>query len=110
MSRHTLSSTARRSYWLGRYLERADSTARLVAENGNLLMDLPKRLPAGWLPLVNITGSVELFNQIYLEPIERNVTRCLATSCIRGRSPTRSRRYNERKSHRSKDFQLAFTK
>ena len=77
MSRHTLSSTARRSYWLGRYLERADSTARLVAENGNLLMDLPKRLPAGWQPLVNITGSVELFNQIYREPIERNVTRFL---------------------------------
>jgi uncharacterized alpha-E superfamily protein len=77
VSRHTLSSTARRSYWLGRYLERADSTARLVAENGNLLMDLPKRLPLGWQPLINITGSVELFNASFREPSERNVTRFL---------------------------------
>lgn len=77
MSRHTLSSTARRSYWLGRYLERADSTARLVAENGNLLLDLPKRLPLAWQPLVNITGSATLFKKIYREPNERNVTRFL---------------------------------
>ena len=42
---HTLSSTATRSYWLGRYLERAESTARLISVQANLLMDLPKRLP-----------------------------------------------------------------
>jgi uncharacterized alpha-E superfamily protein len=77
VSRHTLSSTAKRSYWLGRYLERAESTARLVAENGNLLLDLPKRLPLAWQPLVNITGSATLFNEIYREPNERNVTRFL---------------------------------
>jgi len=77
VSRHTLSSTAKRSYWLGRYLERAESTARLIAENGNLLMDLPIRLPLGWQALVNITGSVALFNEFYPEPNERNVTRFL---------------------------------
>ncbi len=77
MSRHTLSSTAKRSYWLGRYLERADSTARMVAENGNLLLDLPKRLPLAWQPLVNITGSATLFNEISREPNERSVTRFL---------------------------------
>lgn len=75
MSLHTLSSTAKRSYWLGRYLERAESTARLVAENGNLLLDLPKRLPLGWQPLINITGSVALFDDHYNDPGERNVTR-----------------------------------
>jgi len=77
VSGHTLSSTAKRSYWLGRYLERADSTARLVAENGNLLMDLPKRLPLGWQPLVNITGSTELFSGLFGDPSERNVCRFL---------------------------------
>ena len=75
MSLHTLSSTAKRSYWLGRYLERAEGTARLVAENGSLLMDLPKRLPLGWQPLVNITGSDTLFDELYSEPTERNVVR-----------------------------------
>ncbi len=43
----TLSSTATRSYWLGRYLERTESTARLVMVNGRLLYDLPRRLPLG---------------------------------------------------------------
>ena len=73
----TLSSTATRSYWLGRYLERAESTARLVMVNGRLLYDLPRRLPLGWQPLVDITGGAELFAQLYTEPSEKNVTRFL---------------------------------
>jgi uncharacterized alpha-E superfamily protein len=75
VSLHTLSSTAKRSYWLGRYLERAESTARLLTENGNLLLDLPKRLPMGWQSLINITGSDATFDEIYREPSERNVAR-----------------------------------
>ena len=74
---HTLSSTAQRAYWLGRYLERAESTARLVNVNARLLYDLPKRLPLGWQPLVNITGSEELFAEHYDEPNEKNVSRFL---------------------------------
>ncbi len=74
---HTLSSTAARAYWLGRYLERAESTARLVNVNGRLLYDLPKRLPLGWAHLVEITGSKELFAELYDEPDERSVARYL---------------------------------
>ena len=73
----TLSSTATRSYWLGRYLERAESTARLVMVNGRLLYDLPRRLPLGWQPLVDITGGPELFAELYAESSEKNVTRFL---------------------------------
>ncbi len=29
-------------YWLARYLERAENTARLVSVNTNLLLDLPR--------------------------------------------------------------------
>jgi len=72
-----LSSTAERSYWLGRYLERADSTARLVMVNGRLLYDLPRRLPMGWQGLVNIMGTPELFDERYSEPTEKNVSRYL---------------------------------
>ena len=74
---HTLSSTAQRAYWLGRYLERAESTARLVSVNARLFYDLPKRLPLGWQPLVVITGNQDVFNEFYDEPSEKNVTRFL---------------------------------
>ena len=72
-----LSSIAERSYWLGRYLERADSTARLVMVNGRLLYDLPKRLPLGWQGLVEIMGSSSRFDELYDEPTEKNVSRYL---------------------------------
>jgi uncharacterized alpha-E superfamily protein len=67
MTDRTLSSTAFRTYWLGRYLERAGSTARLVSVNANLLIDLPTRVPLGWLPLVDILAVDEEFSSIYHE-------------------------------------------
>ena len=36
-----LSRVAERLYWFGRYLERAESTARLLSVYTNLLLDLP---------------------------------------------------------------------
>ncbi|MFU8813902.1 MAG: alpha-E domain-containing protein [Pseudomonadales bacterium] len=77
MSGHTLSSTAQRSYWLGRYLERCETSARLVTVHANLLIDLPRRIPLGWRPLVTITGSAELYDELYGETAERNVCRFL---------------------------------
>jgi len=77
MTAHTLSSTAERAYWLGRYLERAETTARLISVHTNLLMDLPKRIPLGWRPLVEITGSLLKFEELFDEVSERNVCRFL---------------------------------
>lgn len=68
MSSTTLSSTAYRTYWLGRYLERADSTARLVQVNANLMIDLPVRLPLGWYPLVEILAQEDAFEELYDQP------------------------------------------
>ncbi len=76
-SNRILSSTAERAYWLGRYLERADSTARMVRVNSRLLYDLPKRLPLAWQGLVNTTGTRELFDELFDEPSEKNVSRYL---------------------------------
>lgn len=77
MSGLTLSSTAERIYWLGRYLERSETTARLVIVHANLLIDMPKRLPLGWRPLVEITGSASEFAERYDEMNEKTVCRFL---------------------------------
>jgi uncharacterized alpha-E superfamily protein len=44
-------------YWLSRYLERAENTARIIGVNTNLLLDLPRGIAPGWLPLVDISGN-----------------------------------------------------
>lgn len=77
MTAHTLSSTASRSYWLGRYLERTETSARLVTVHANLLIDLPRRMPLGWRPLVAITGSAPLYDEHFEDSAERNVCRFL---------------------------------
>lgn len=83
-----LSSVAERVYWLGRYVERAEDTARMILVNTNLLLDLPRSCDVGWFPLVAITGNAESFRRAYQEASERNVIRFLVTdstnnaSCI----------------------------
>jgi uncharacterized alpha-E superfamily protein len=76
MTDRTLSSNASRTYWLGRYLERAGSTARLISVNANLLIDLPVRLPLGWLPLISILGQTEQYEELY-EDVTRPSKRAL---------------------------------
>jgi uncharacterized alpha-E superfamily protein len=57
-----LSRVVENVYWLARYLERAENTARLISVNANLLLDLPAGYAPGWLPLVDISGSRALFD------------------------------------------------
>ena len=68
-----LSRVAERVYWMGRYIERAESTARLVNAYTNQILDLPK----GVDPLVDITGSNELFESHYQNYDERNTVKFL---------------------------------
>lgn len=72
-----LSRVAERIYWLGRYLERAENTARLLTVYSNLLLDLPRGAKVGWHTLVEITGSQEEFNEKYTVIDERSVNRFL---------------------------------
>ncbi|AOV16287.1 hypothetical protein BJI67_03660 [Acidihalobacter aeolianus] len=72
-----LSRVAERIYWMGRYLERAENTARLINVNTLLLLDLPKGVSLGWQPLVDIMGSTEQFAEHFTEASERNVVRFL---------------------------------
>lgn len=72
-----LSRVAERVYWMGRYIERAESTARLVNAYTNQILDLPKGVDPGWRQLVDITGSNELFESHYQNYDERNTVKFL---------------------------------
>ena len=60
-------------YWLARYLERAENTARIINVNAHLLLDLPKGIAPGWSPLVDISGSRLEFDAKHTRAEERDV-------------------------------------
>lgn len=72
-----LSRVADRMYWLGRYTERAENTARLLSVNANLALDLPRGARLNWSALLRVTGSQGLFGQRRGQPEERSVVHFL---------------------------------
>ncbi|MGB1092736.1 MAG: alpha-E domain-containing protein [Oceanobacter sp.] len=72
-----LSKVAERIYWSARYLERVESTARLLSIYDKLLFDMPRRVNLGWYNLVVINSLEEDFNQRYSVRDERNVVKFL---------------------------------
>ena len=60
-----LSRVAENIYWLARYIERTEDTARLLSVNSNLLLDLPRATQLGWSEIIAITGNAELFDELY---------------------------------------------
>lgn len=72
-----LSRVAETIYWMARYVERAENTARIIMVNANLMLDLPRGIAPGWEPILAITGSSGLFNEHYSESNERNVAKFL---------------------------------
>ncbi len=77
-----LSRVAENLYWMARYLERAENTARLITVNANLLLDLPKTVQPGWEPLIEITGSAEIFHANYQNTDERSVVKFLIADTV----------------------------
>ena len=70
-----LARAAEKMYWFGRYLERAESTARLLAVNSNLLLDLPLGVSQDiWHSLIQISGADETFRERYGEADEQAVS------------------------------------
>ena len=60
-----LARVASNLFWLNRYLQRVENTARLIRVHANLLMDLPGADSVeSWLPLVSITGGDEVFTKL----------------------------------------------
>jgi uncharacterized alpha-E superfamily protein len=72
-----LSRVAETIYWLGRYIERAENTARIVSVNTNLMLDLPRDMTPGWEPLVSLFGCREAYFERHPEVTERRVVHFL---------------------------------
>ena len=72
-----LSRVADRLYWMARYLERAEDTARLTQSYTHLIMDIPEGSEPGWEILVNILDAQPGFGARYRAYNEQNVLRFL---------------------------------
>jgi uncharacterized alpha-E superfamily protein len=72
-----LSRVAEQLYWAARYLERAEGTARVVAEHTNLLVDLPTSVPLTWEPLLAVPGLRKTFDERYDTADEPSIIRFL---------------------------------
>ena len=66
-----LSRVANLVYWMGRYVERAENSARIVDVNAALALDLQSRRaaddPTTWKPIVYVAGNEELFFELHGE-------------------------------------------
>jgi len=73
-----LSRVANSLYWMSRYIERAESIARLVDVNIQLLLDFRNlddhALDAHWMPIVQSSGDEELFRKLYPKTTGQTVT------------------------------------
>ena len=58
-----LARMAEAVYWAGRYLERAEDTARIVQVHGETHIDLPVGEDVGWAPLVEIAGTMAAYRE-----------------------------------------------
>ena len=68
-----LSRVGERVYWMARYLERVENTARLINVHTALLMDLPKQNEINWFTLIKIFNSERAYHEQYLRIHEKNI-------------------------------------
>lgn len=72
-----LSRVAERTYWLARYLERAEATARLLLVRHLSTLDLPREAQPDWGTLLEVLGAHESFAEQPGALTEENVIRYL---------------------------------
>ncbi|WP_019569136.1 MULTISPECIES: alpha-E domain-containing protein [unclassified Thioalkalivibrio] len=72
-----LSRVAERVYWMARYVERAENTARMVMAFNLLALDMPKAVQLSWKGLVSVTGHDAEFEAHYQREDERNCVKFL---------------------------------
>lgn len=72
-----LSRVAENLYWLARYLERAESSARLISATTQVLLDLPRNASFGWDVLIRVAGLEQRFRQSVAGTDEASIMRFL---------------------------------
>lgn len=72
-----LSRVAERLYWMARYVERAENTARMIMAFNTLALDMPKSVSLSWKELVTVTGMDALFDERYQRDDDRNCVKFL---------------------------------
>jgi uncharacterized alpha-E superfamily protein len=97
-----LSRVAERIYWIARYIERAENSARLVSAYTHQMLDLPNGVEPGWRQLVDIIGGAPAFDEHYRDYDEHNTvsflvaddfsTSSILTSVSRARENMRTTR------------------
>ena len=68
-----LARAAENIYWMSRYLERAENSARLVNVYSALLLDLPEAAELDWSVVLKISGSAEAFHAARYDHNERDI-------------------------------------
>jgi uncharacterized alpha-E superfamily protein len=72
-----LSRVAASVYWMARYIERAENTARSIDVNLQMSLDSPITFSDQWAPLVAITGDMHAFQERYGDATRGNVIQFL---------------------------------
>lgn len=72
-----LSRVAERVYWMARYIERAENTARMTMAFHNLALDMPRSVQLSWKGLVAVTGNDHIFDEHYQREDDRNCVKFL---------------------------------
>lgn len=87
-----LARVAEQLYWMTRYLERAENTARLINATTQVVLDLPRGASFGWDVLLKVAGLDGLFHESHSKHDEASIMRFLVCdeknpgsiiSCIR---------------------------
>lgn len=72
-----LARAAENLYWMARYQERAENTARLINSTTHVLLDLPHGASFGWATLIEVAGLDNMFHQLYPDANEESIMRFL---------------------------------
>src|SRR3954451_14157530 len=69
-----ISRVAEHCFWLSRYLERAENTARILDVNHTLLLDFDVPQDQQWRPLLTISGVDDMAGEVDAETVQRWMT------------------------------------
>lgn len=76
-----ISRVAEHCYWMSRYLERAENTARILEVNQSLLLDLVVPVDQQWRPLLIISGIYDMPGEPEAEAVQNFMTWEMDNSC-----------------------------